>query len=333
MRQYILRRLLLVLPMMAGVSFLTFLAFRIIPGDVVDIHCGFQCDEETRNALRHEFGLDRPWYQQYGDWLWDIVEPELHEVAGPIEVPLPRLDLGESFRGHLAVTTELDRRLPITIELMVMTLIFTAVLGVPLGIFSAIRPGTAYDAAARFITILWLSVPGFYVGTLVVIFGFRWLGWLPPQFATGYTPFFDDPLTNLEQFVVPSLVLALGSAGLIMRLTRSSMLEVMRNDYIRTAWSKGLRERSVIWRHALKNALIPVVTVLGLEAGGLLGGAVLIETIFALNGLGVYVVQAVLTRELLVVQAMAFIFAFVYVLTNLTVDILYAWLDPRIRYA
>jgi peptide/nickel transport system permease protein len=183
------------------------------------------------------------------------------------------------------------------------------------------------------VTILWLSVPSFYVGTLVIIFGFRWFGWSPPQFATGYTPFFDDPLTNLEQFIIPALVLALASAGLVMRLTRSSMLEVMRNDYIRTAWSKGLRERSVVWRHALKNALIPVVTVLGLEVGGLLGGAVIVETIFGLNGIGVYIIQSVIFRDILVVQTMAFLFAFIYVITNLLVDIAYAWLDPRIRYA
>jgi len=333
MREYILRRLLLIPFMMLGVSLVTFLSFRIIPGDVVDIHCGIQCSEADRDLIRHEFGLDKPIAEQYGNWVWGIVEPELHTIAGPLEVPLPKLDLGKSFRGRLDVTTELDRRMPITVELMVLTLIFTAVLGVPTGILSAIRPGTIYDAVARFSTILWLSVPGFYVGTLVVIFGYRWFGWTPPQFGTGYTPFMDDPLINLEQFMIPSLVLALGSSGLVMRLTRSSMLDVLRNDYIRTAWSKGLRERSVVWRHALKNALIPVVTVLGLEAGALLGGAVLIETIFALNGVGVYVVQAVISREFLVVQSMAFLFAFVYVLTNLTVDVLYAWLDPRIRYA
>jgi ABC-type dipeptide/oligopeptide/nickel transport system permease component len=140
-------------------------------------------------------------------------------------------------------------------------------------------------------------------------------------------------LTNLEQFLLPSLILAFGSAGIIIRVTRSSMLEVMRNDYIRTAWSKGLRERSVVWRHALKNALIPVVTLIGLEAGGLIGGAVIIETIFGLNGIGVYVVQSVISRELLVVQSLALIFAATYVMINLMVDILYAWLDPRIRYA
>jgi peptide/nickel transport system permease protein len=207
------------------------------------------------------------------------------------------------------------------------------VFGIPLGVLSAIRPGTIWDACARFFSILWLSIPAFYSATLIIIFGRIWFGWSPPQFGTGYVSPLDDPLTNLEQFLLPSLILALGSAGIIVRITRSSMLEVLRNDYIRTAWSKGLRERAVVWRHALKNAMIPVITVLGLEAGGLIGGAVFIETIFALNGIGVYTVQAVISRELLVVQSLALIFAAVYVVINLTVDVIYAWLDPRIRYA
>jgi peptide/nickel transport system permease protein len=303
--------------MMLGVSFLTFATFRIIPADVVDMICGWQCSPDDRAAIREEWGLDRPLMVQYGDWVDGL-------VVG---------DFGESFRGRLAVTTELERRMPITLQLMIMSVLFTGALGVPLGVLSAIRPGTIFDAVARFSTILWLSVPSFYVGTLIIIFGNNWFGWSPPQFATGSTPFFDDPLTNLEQFTIPSLVLALGSAGLVMRLTRSSMLEVMRNDYIRTAWSKGLKERSVVWRHALKNAMIPVVTVLGLEAGGLITGAVIVETIFALNGVGAYIIEAVIAREVLVVQTMAFLFAFVYVLTNLAVDLTYAWLDPRIRYA
>jgi peptide/nickel transport system permease protein len=318
MRAYIIRRLLLLVPMMLAVSFLTFAAFRIIPADACVLNLGFGTTPETLAACQEEHGLNRPWYEQYWDWLNGI----------------PQGDLGASMgESDLKVTTELDRRMPITMQLMIMTVLFTTVLGVPLGILSAIRPGSVYDAVARFTTILWLSVPAFYLGTLVVIFGSRWFGWTPPQFETGYTPFMDDPLTNLEQFAIPALVLALGSSGLVMRLTRSSMLEVLRNDYIRTAWSKGLRERSVVWRHALKNALIPVVTVIGLEIGGLLGGAVLVETIFGLNGIGVYMIQSVILRDVFVVQAMAFLFAFVYVLTNLGVDLVYAWLDPRIRYA
>ncbi len=317
MREYILRRLLLLPVIMLGVSFLTFLAFRVVPGDVVDIGCGFQCDDATREAIREQYGLNKPLLVQYWDWLSGI----------------PTGDFGHAFRGNLSVSTELERRMPITIQLMIMTMTFSIGLGIPLGMLSAVRPGSIWDGLARFSSILWLSVPSFYSGTLVIIFSSLWFGWVPPQFSTGYVSPFDDPLTNLEQFLVPSLILAFGSAGIIIRVTRSSMLEVMRNDYIRTAWSKGLRERSVVWRHALKNALIPVVTFLGLEAGGLLGGAVIIESIFGLNGVGVYVIQSVISRELLVVQALALFFAFTYVLINLTVDVLYAWLDPRIRYA
>jgi peptide/nickel transport system permease protein len=302
---------------MLGVSFFTFLTFNIVPGDVVDIMCGIQCSEADREALREQYGLNDPLLEQYWNWIKGI----------------PSGDFGHSFRGNLPVTTELERRLPITIELMIFAMVFTAVFGIPLGVLSAIRPGTIWDACARFFSILWLSIPAFYSATLIIIFGRIWFGWSPPQFGTGYVSPLDDPLTNLEQFLLPSLILALGSAGIIVRITRSSMLEVLRNDYIRTAWSKGLRERAVVWRHALKNAMIPVITVLGLEAGGLIGGAVFIETIFALNGIGVYTVQAVISRELLVVQSLALIFAAVYVVINLTVDVIYAWLDPRIRYA
>lgn len=317
MREYILRRLLVLPLVMLGVSFLTFLAFRLIPGDVVDITCGWQCPEESRQALREQYGLDDPLMVRYWDWLKGV----------------PQGDLGESFNGHLAVTTELERRMPITIQLMVMTMMLSAGLGIPLGMLSAIRPGSLWDGMARFFSILWLSIPAFYSGTLVIIFAALWFGWVPPQFKTGYVSPFEDPWINLQQFLLPALILAFGSAGVIIRVTRSSMLEVMRNDYIRTAWSKGLRERSVVWRHALKNALIPVVTILGLEAGGLIGGAVIIESIFGLNGVGVYVIQSVITRELIVVQSLALIFAATYVLINLCVDVLYAWLDPRIRYA
>jgi peptide/nickel transport system permease protein len=302
--------------MMVGVSFLTFATFHFIPGDPVDLICGIECSPEDREALRDELGLNRPWFEQYGDWLRGV-------ATG---------DLGESILTHLSVTTELSRRAPVTLELMLLTVTFSLVLGIPPGILSAIRPNSVFDWIARFAGVLALSVPTFYVATLTIVFGLLWFGWTPPQFGTGYVSFFDDPWTNLQEFVVPSFILALASAGVIMRLTRSSMLEVMRNDYIRTAWSKGLRERSVVWRHAFKNALIPVITVIGLQIGGLIGGAVIIEHIFGLSGVGKYVLESVLTRDLFVVQTLALLFALVYVLLNLLVDIGYAWLDPRIRY-
>ncbi len=318
MRNYIIRRLLLLIPIMLGVSFLTFAAFRIIPGDAAILRCGFGCTPEVVEALRHDLGLDQPWYEQYGNWVWGIAQG----------------DFGESItESGLPVTTELGRRLPITGEILIMSIVLSVVMGIPAGILSAIRPGTPLDFIARLGSVLGLSVPNFWLGTLVITFGLIWFGWSPPQFGTGYVPFFDDPWVNLQQFFFPSLVLATGIAAGIMRLTRSSMLEVLRNDYIRTAWSKGLRERTVVVRHALKNALIPVVTVLGLSIGALIGGAVLVETVFALNGVGFWVVSSVIRRDIFVVMSLTLIFALVYVLANLVVDILYGWLDPRIRYA
>jgi len=235
--------------------------------------------------------------------------------------------------GHLPVSTELERRLPITIQLMVFTVILTLAIGVPLGILSAVRQNTFWDSGARLGSVIGMSVPGFYIGVLAIAFGAAWFGWSPPQFATGYVSPLEDPWVNFQQFFLPALVLALGSAAVTTRLLRSSMLEVLRNDYIRTAYSKGLAERAVILRHSLKNAFIPVVTIIGLEIGGLIGGAVIIETIFALNGVGYYLLYSILTRDFLVVQSVVLLIAFFYVVVNLLVDLAYAWLDPRIRYA
>lgn len=316
MREYIVRRLLLIVPIMLGVSLLTYLTFNIIPGDAAVLLCTFQCTPEVLADIRQEAGLDRPWYEQYGDWLAGIFQG----------------DLGESFFTHVPVTEELARRLPITGELFIMTVIFALLLGIPPGVISAIRPGTPIDWIARFVSVLWLSIPSFYLGILVITFGVIWLEWTPPQFGRGYVPFFDDPWLNLQEFVFPSLVLAVGVAAAIMRLTRSSMLEVLRNDYIRTAWSKGLRERTVVFRHALKNSLIPVITIIGLQVGVLIGGSVIVESVFNLNGMGRYLLEAILRRDIFVVQSLTLIFAAAYVVANLAVDVAYAWLDPRIRY-
>jgi peptide/nickel transport system permease protein len=318
MRDYILRRLLIMLPIMFGVSFLTFVAFNLIAGDVAVFLCpSFSCDEQTLNAIREDLGLSRPWYVQYGDWLRGI-------ASG---------DLGESLATEVPVSAELERRVPITAELLVLTASLSLLLGVPVGVLSAVRPGSFIDAFARFISVLWLSIPSFYLAVLFITFSFRWFGWTPPQFGPeGYRSPFEDPWVNLQQFIFPALVMAMASAAVIMRLVRSSLLEVLRHEYIRTAWSKGLRERSVVWRHALKNAVIPVVTILGLEIGGLLGGTVIVESIFALNGIGKYLLESVILRDLFVVQSLVLFFAATYVIINLIVDISYAWLDPRIRY-
>lgn len=318
---------------MIGVSLLTFALFNIIPGDACVLRLGFGSTPETLEDCREVHGLNEPLFpisfnsdlplvhlgnSQYGDWLTDIV---VHQ------------DLGQSLaEGQARVSTELERRLPITIQLMIMTIIFALVLGIVPGMLSAIRPNTPIDWVARMLSVLWLSIPSFYLAILMITFGLLWFGWTPPQFGRGYVPFIDDPWTNLQQFVFPSLVLSVGIAAVIMRLTRSAMLEVLRNDYIRTAWSKGLRERTVVWRHALKNALIPVVTLIGLQVGALIGGAVIIESVYNLNGVGKYTLEAIIRRDLFVVQSLTLMFALVYVLSNLMVDIAYAWLDPRIHY-
>ncbi len=317
MREYIVRRLLLIVPIIIGVSLLTFLAFRVIPGDVTTFICGFQCTEETRQDIRVELGLDKPIYEQYRDW----VEGVSHG------------DFGDSYLTKSSINSELNHRFPITLELLVLSLILSVVLGIPAGIFSAVRPGSIIDMIVRLVSVFWLSIPSFYLAILIITFGASWFSWSPPNFATGTTAgLFSDPIKNMEEFIPPAFVLSVGIAAVIMRLTRSSMLEVMRNDYIRTAYSKGLRERAVVWRHALKNAMIPVATIIGLQVGGLIGGSVLVESVFNLPGMGVYLVQSIGTRDIQVVEALVLIFAVAFVVINLIVDLTYAWLDPRIHY-
>jgi peptide/nickel transport system permease protein len=318
MREYVVRRLLLIPLIVIGVSFLTFMTFRVIPGDTTVFICGFGCTPEVIHDLQVELGLDKPVLEQYWDWLKGV----------------PEGDLGTSFQSKLPVTTELQRRFPVTLELLILAVILSLIMGIPPGILSAVRPGTPIDFAVRLISVFWLSIPSFYLAILIITFGAAWFGWSPPNFATGeVASFFHNPSENLETLVPPAIVLSVGIAAVIMRLTRSSMLEVMRNDYIRTAYSKGLRERAVVWRHALKNAMIPVATIIGLQIGGLIGGSVLVESVFGLNGMGSYLVVAIETRDLQVVQALVLIFATAFVLINLIVDLAYAWLDPRIRYA
>jgi peptide/nickel transport system permease protein len=317
MRQYILRRLLLLVPIMVGVSFLTYATFNIIPGDAAVMICGLGCTEQVLEDVREELGLDRPWYEQYGSWLGGVVQG----------------DLGESYHDKSSVASQLERRLPITVQLMIMATILSLILGIIPGVLSAVRPNSLWDLIGRFTSVLWLSIPSFYLGLLVLIAGASWFGWSPPQYARGYVSPFEDPWVNFEQFLAPSLVLAFGIAAVIMRLTRSSMLEVLRNEYIRTAWSKGLRERTVVFRHALKNAMIPVFTIVAVQVGLLISGSVIVENVFNLQGVGFYLVSSIVLRDLPVVQSLVLIFAATFVLINLLVDVGYAWLDPRIRYA
>lgn len=291
-----------------------FLLLRIAPGDPAQLRCPF-CEQEQLDAIREELGLNDPYYVQYFHWMGDV-------LTG---------DLGTSTFNQQPVMDALKQRLPVTLELLVITILVTLVLGIPFGIISAIYRNSPADFGVRIGAVLGLAVPNFWVATLVLLIPLELWGYAPPLGRT--VDFFDNPWENMRQFVPPAIVLGLASAAGIMRLTRSSLLEVLRTDYIRTARSKGLREPLVIGRHALKNSLIPVVTVVGLQISGLLGGTVIIEQIFALPGLGQYVLQSLIVKDFPVVQSMTLYVGVIVVLMNLLVDISYAWLDPRIRYS
>ena len=326
MQTYILRRVLYLIPILFLISLGVFILLRLVPGDVAEILAGPYASDQQVEQLRERFGLDRPvllaaawpwegefWHTQYFEWLGSALQG----------------DLGESIYLSQDVTSELLARLPVTAELLIMTLIFTIAFGIPIGIISAVWQNSPLDYLMRVGSILGLSVPSFWLATLVILIPSLIWSYAPPL---GYVAFFDDPWANLRQFVPPALILSAGSAAVVMRLARSSLLEVLRNDYIRTARAKGLRERTVLIRHALKNSLIPVLTILSLQVAGLLGGTVIIELVFDLRGIGLLTFTSILVRDYPVVQGVALYIAFIFVMVNLTVDIAYAWLDPRIRY-
>jgi peptide/nickel transport system permease protein len=323
---YILRRVLYLIPILFLISLGVFILLRLVPGDVAEILAGPYASDQQVEQLRERFGLDRPvllaaawpwesefWHTQYFEWLGSALQG----------------DLGESIYLSQDVTSELLDRLPVTAELLILTLIFTIAFGIPIGIISAVWQNSPLDYLMRGVSILGLSVPAFWLATLVILIPSLIWSYAPPL---GYVAFFDDPWANLRQFVPPALILSAGSAAVVMRLARSSLLEVLRNDYIRTARAKGLHERTVLFRHALKNSLIPVLTILSLQVATLLGGTVIIELVFDLRGIGLLTFLAILQRDYPVVQGVALYIAFIFVIVNLTVDIAYAWLDPRIRY-
>ena len=315
MQAYIIRRLVTGVFILFILSVVVFLLLRLAPGDPAKLRCGLACGPEQLTAIRAELGLDDSYPVQYFSWLGDV-------VTG---------DLGEATFSRKPVIESLQQRLPVTLELLIITILMTAAIGIPFGIVSALYRNSPADFGVRVGAVFGLSVPNFWVATLVLLIPLQMWGYAPPLGRT--IDFFDDPVGNLRQFGPPAAVLGLASAAGIMRLTRSSLLEVLRTDYIRTARSKGLRETVVISRHALKNSIIPVVTVLGLQVAGLFGGTVIIEQIFALPGVGRYFFQTLLTRDFTVVQSLTLYIGLIVVLANLLVDISYAWLDPRIRYS
>ena len=316
MRAHIIRRLLLVIPTLFILSILIFLSVRFIPGDVIDVMQGRLggLGQVDRAALERMLGLDQPVYVQYGRWLGDIL---LHG------------SLGRSLMGDWSVEEKILGRLPVTIELGVLSIVIGLLIALPVGIYSAIRQDTAVDYAGRSIAILGLATPNFWLALMVMIYPAVWWGWSPPMRLITFS---EDPLGNLGMFLIPSVILGTYLAAATMRMTRTMMLEVLRQDYIRTAWSKGLKERVVVVRHAVKNVLIPVVTLIGLQLPILVGGAVIIENIFNLPGLGRLMLVALADRDFPVVAGINLVFGTAVMGINLMIDLVYAVLDPRVRY-
>jgi peptide/nickel transport system permease protein len=313
MTKYVLRRLALIVPVAWLVTLLTFALMRLLPGDVTLSLLQGSRDPAAAAKLREALGLDQPIHVQYLRWIGGVV----------------RGDFGVSLRDGRPVINDIQRAFPVTLELTLLACIISGLVAIPLGVVSALYQDRLPDYAGRLLSILWLSIPGFWLGTLILVAGARWFRWAPPL---RYTPFFDDPWLNLQQFFLPALCIAAYSAAIMTRLTRSTLLEVLRQDYIRTAMAKGLGGRAVVWGHALKNALIPVVTVMGIQVAFLLGGAVVIESVFSLPGLGRLTINAIQARDYPLVQAIVLIVAMLVVLVNLVVDLTYGWIDPRIRY-
>ena len=317
MRAYILRRLLALLPTLFIASVIVFTTVRLIPGDVIDLMLSqndIGADRLGREQLVHTLGLDRPMAEQYLRWVGAIL---LHG------------DLGKSLWQDTPVTEMLVDRLPITLELGALAMLVGLTVALPIGVYSAIRQDTTGDFFARSFSILLLAVPSFWLGTMVMVFPSIWWGWSP---EVSYVNFSDDPLQNIKQMIVPAIVLGAALSAVTMRMTRTMMLEVLRQDYIRTAWAKGLGERLVVMRHALRNALIPVVTLVGLMAPLLLGGAVIIEQIFVIPGMGLLLLDAVNQRDYPIITGVFLVVGVAVMLINLVVDLSYGLLDPKVRY-
>ncbi len=318
MKKYIAKRLLLFIPTMLGTSLAIFLLLRVVPGDVAAVILSGPSGEghytpEEHAELREKLGLNKPIFVQYADWMWGVV----------------RGDLGRSFTTSRDVAGELKRQMPVTLQLAMFSFITVAAMGIPIGVLAAVRQDSWLDFALRGWAIFGLAMPTFFVGLLVILFLSVQLQWMPP---VGFTNMWQNPVVSTQQLIVPALALGFSTNGILLRMTRTQMLEVLRDDFVRTARAKGLAESVVIWRHALRNALLPVVTILGGLVGGLLTGTVVIELIFSLPGVGQALVQSIVSRDLGVVQVYILYFAALALTVNLIVDISYAWLDPRIHY-
>jgi peptide/nickel transport system permease protein len=315
MQIYILRRLLALIPTLFFASLIVFVTVHLIPGSVLDLMLS-QNDiavGKDRAQLAAALGLDRPMHVQYVRWIGAALQG----------------DLGRSLWQNTPVTAQLGERLPVTFELGLLALIVALAVALPIGVYSAIRQDTAGDYLTRSFSILMLAIPGFWLGTLVMVFPSIWWGWSP---EIQYVPFRQDPLKNLTQMIVPAVILGTSLSALTMRMTRTMMLEVLRQDYIRTAVAKGLSTREVVARHALRNALIPVVTLVGLQTPLLIGGAVIMEQIFVIPGMGLLLLEAVGTRDYPIITGVFLVIGVSVMLINLAVDLSYGTLDPRVRH-
>ncbi len=319
MAQYVIRRLFLFIPTLILATMMVFALFWIVPGDAAMMILtgeegeGGRVDIEDLERLRSELGLDRPIYVQYGEWVFNLLKG----------------DLGTSIWYRIPVMDELKDRFIVSMELAVMAILMAFVAAVPLGVISAVKQDTKGDYASRIFVLIGIAMPTFWIGILTVYALAYIFNWLPPL---GYAKLWEDPLTNLQQLIFPALVLAFHDLAFTARVTRSSMLEVMREDYMRTARSKGLSEWVVTGRHALRNALLPVITVSGYQFGRLLGGVIIIEVIFVVPGVGSFLIDAIVHRDYVVLQAVVLLTAAVVLVLNLVIDLFYAVLDPRIRY-
>jgi peptide/nickel transport system permease protein len=315
MRRYIVGRLLLMVPTLIGVAILTFVIMRAVPGDIVALrYAGSSVPQEIIDQERHILGLDKPMWSQFVDWM----------------VSISRFDLGQSLWTGNSVVEEVQVRMPLSIELAILATLFAVALAIPFGVVAAVKQDSWVDYAIRVFSIGGLAMPSFWIGIMMVLITLTFWGWAPPVV---FTPLFEDPVANLAGLILPAIAVGYRYSAVSMRMTRSTVLEVLREDYVRTARAKGLRETLVVVRHALRNALLPVVTVVSLEFAFLIGGLVVTEQVFNLNGIGKLLVDAVAHRDYPLVQALVLLLASVFVLVNFLVDMVYVVLDPRIRYS
>jgi len=321
---YIIRRLLLVIPTVFLTTIIIFFAVRLVPSDVVDAMMVFAGPQGVDRAMiERELGLDAPVLVQYGRWMGVVPQAD-GNFSGIFQG-----NLGTSWWQKTSVVDLVALKWPVTLQLGVMGLIIAQLIALPIGMYSAIRQDNWGDYVGRSFAILCISIPGFWVATLIIVFPSIWWGYMPPLTLIRLT---EDPMGNLRMFILPAIVLGMALCGMTMRMTRTMMLEVLRQDYIRTAWAKGLKERVIISRHALKNALIPIITLVGLQLPVLMGGTVIIEEIFNLPGMGRLLIRGLIERDYPLVSGIMFLFGFGLLLINLMIDLTYGYLDPRVQY-